>query len=148
MDFVDIIKGVGFRDNLRPPECGIHISQISELAAPTNNAKIPSTSKSPPGPDAINERLDHVFEQLQDDSFLWVMINSVERGYFALRKNPARASGNARGWRLARGKRLEMCGRGLASKLHFSTASSPFAIPTTWLIRLLGASHITNCRIV
>jgi hypothetical protein len=125
-----------------------NISQISALAAPTNKAKNPSTSKSPLGPEAINEHLDHVFDPLQDDSFLWMMINSVERGYFALWKNPPRASGNARGWRLARGKRLEMCGRGLASKLHFSTASSPFAIPTTWLIRLLAASHITNCRIV
>jgi hypothetical protein len=52
-----------------------NISQISELAAPTNNAKNPSTSKSPLGPKAINEHLDHVFDQLQDDSFLWMMIN-------------------------------------------------------------------------
>src|SRR5271170_7541361 len=44
-----------------------------------------------------------------------------------------------------------MCGRGLASILHFSTASSPFAIPTTWLIRLLAASHnyqLPDCLVV
>ena len=44
-----------------------------------------------------------------------------------------------------------MCGRRLASILHFSTASSPFAIPTTWLIRLLAASHnyqLPDCLVV
>jgi hypothetical protein len=60
------------------------------LAAPTNNAKNPSTSKSPLGPEAINEHLDHVFDQLQDEFIIWVMIKSVERGYSALWKNPAR----------------------------------------------------------
>jgi len=40
------------------------------LAAPTNNAKNPSTSKSPLGSEAINEYLDHVFDQSRHGFFL------------------------------------------------------------------------------